>query len=152
MRDKQVWFPFDVYKADRKTLIPKETWTSIPVGQVQTTFYLPVWVDEGNYDVLFRTIAENSPPSFTSQMNANLDLTHHVATQVVPVEVIGRVYDFRITDIATLIGRPYFAENEEVQRRLATLIGWGRRASTAQHGVISLLTCYRFDRGPSGCR
>ncbi|EHB63185.1 MULTISPECIES: DUF5704 domain-containing protein [Paenibacillus] len=100
MRDKQVWFPFDVYKADRKTLIPKETWTSIPVGQIQTTFYLPVWVDEGNYDVLFRTIAENSPPSFTSQMNANLDLTHHVATQVVPVEVIGRVYDFRITDIA----------------------------------------------------
>lgn len=100
MRDKQVWFPFDVYKADRTTFIPKETWTSIPVGQTQTTFYLPVWVNEGNYDVLFRTIAENSPPSFTTQMKANLDLSHHVATQVVPVEVIGRLYDFRITDIA----------------------------------------------------
>lgn len=99
-RDKQVWFPFDVYREDRRTLIPKETWISIPVSQIQTTFYMPVWVDEGNYDVLFRTFAENSPSSFTSQMNANLDLTHHVATQVVPVEVIGRVYDFRITDIA----------------------------------------------------
>ncbi|UQZ86416.1 hypothetical protein SK3146_05709 [Paenibacillus konkukensis] len=99
-RDKQVRFPFDVYKADRTTLIPKETWTSIPVGQLQTTFYLPVWVDEGNYEVLFRSFAENSPSSFTSQPNANLDVNHHAATQVVPVEVIGRLFDFRITDIA----------------------------------------------------
>lgn len=100
VRDKQVRFPFDVYKADRTTLIPKETWTSIPVGEQQTTFYLPVWVDEGNYEVLFRSFAENSPASFTSQANANLDVSHHVATQVVPVEVIGRLFDFRITDIA----------------------------------------------------
>lgn len=99
-RDKQVWFPFDVYAADRKTFIPKETWTSIPVAQTKTTFYLPVWVDEGQYEVLFRTFAENCPSGFTTQMNANLDLSHHVATQVVPVEVIGRLYDFRITDIA----------------------------------------------------
>ncbi|WP_249529648.1 DUF5704 domain-containing protein [Paenibacillus brevis] len=100
IRDKQVRFPFDVYKADRTTLIPKDTWTSISVGQLQTTLYLPVWVDEGNYDVLFRSFAENSPASFTSQTNANLDVNHHVATQVVPVEVIGRLFDFRITDIA----------------------------------------------------
>lgn len=46
MRDKQVRFPFDVYKADRTTFVPKDTWVSIPVGQLQTTFYLPVWVDE----------------------------------------------------------------------------------------------------------
>ncbi len=100
MRDKQVWFPFDVYRADRTTMIPKETWTSIPVGELQTAFYLPSWVDEGNYIVLFRTIAENSPSSFTSQMHANLDNAHHVATRTVDVEVIGRMYDFRITDIA----------------------------------------------------
>ncbi|WP_246608678.1 DUF5704 domain-containing protein [Paenibacillus agaridevorans] len=100
VRIKQVRFPFDVYKSDRATLIPKDTWTSIPVSQLTTTFYMPVWVDEGNYDVLFRTSAENSPASFTSQSNANLDLTHHVATQVVAVEVIGRLFDFRITDIA----------------------------------------------------
>lgn len=100
-RDKQVWFPFDVYNADRSAFIPKETWTSIPVGQSRTTFFLPVWVDEGNYGVLFRTFAENSPrSSFGTQMNANLEVTNHVATQVFPVEVIGRLYDFRITDIA----------------------------------------------------
>ncbi|MCU6711498.1 DUF5704 domain-containing protein [Paenibacillus sp. J5C_2022] len=100
MKDKQVRFPFDVYRTDRTTFIPKDTWVSVPVSQTQIIFYLPVWVDEGNYDVLFRTIAENSPASFTSQPNANLDLSHHVATQVVPVEVIGRLYDFHITDIA----------------------------------------------------
>ncbi|MCD1261263.1 hypothetical protein B5M42_020900 [Paenibacillus athensensis] len=101
IKDKQIWFPFDVYTADKSTFIPKETWTSIPVSQERTTFFLPVWVDEGNYEVLFRTFAENSPSSgFTAQMNANLDLTNHVATQVVPVEVIGRLYDFKITDIA----------------------------------------------------
>ncbi|WFB59585.1 DUF5704 domain-containing protein [Paenibacillus sp. BR1-192] len=100
IRDKQVRFPFDVYKADGTTMVPKETWTSIPVGQLQTTFFLPVWVDEGNYEVLFRSFAENSPSSYTSQSNANLDVSHHVATQVVPVEVIGRLFDFRITDIA----------------------------------------------------
>ncbi|MEK4045148.1 DUF5704 domain-containing protein [Paenibacillus sp. FSL H8-0048] len=100
MRDKQVWFPFDVYRADRTTLIPKETWISIPVGELQTAFYLPTWVDEGHYTMLFQTLAENSPAAFTSQMHANLDNAHHVATQTVDVEVIGRIFDFRITDIA----------------------------------------------------
>ncbi|MFC0213878.1 DUF5704 domain-containing protein [Paenibacillus chartarius] len=100
-KDRQVWFPFDVYSDDKSRFIPKQTWTSIPAGQAQMTFFLPVWVDEGNYDVLFRTFAENSPQaSFGTQMNANLEVANHVATQVVPVEVIGRLYDFRITDVA----------------------------------------------------
>lgn len=101
IRDKQVLFPFDVYNGTQTQFIPANTWISIPVSQIDTTFYLPVWVNEGNYEVLFRSFAENSPSSgFTTQPNANLDLTHHVSTQTIPVEVIGRVYDFRITDIA----------------------------------------------------
>ncbi|WP_238392701.1 DUF5704 domain-containing protein [Paenibacillus antri] len=100
-KDKQVWFPFDTYSNDKSTFYPKETWISLPVTQTTTTFFLPVWVDEGNYDVLFRTFAENSPPaSFGTQMNANLEISNHVATLVIPVEVVGRLYDFRITDIA----------------------------------------------------
>ncbi|MBB6732799.1 hypothetical protein H7C18_17945 [Cohnella sp. CBP 2801] len=101
IKDKQVRFPFDVYSADKSTFIPKNTWTSIPVTQTTMTYYLPVWVDEGNYDVQFRSFAENSPEiDFTGQVNANLDLNNHVATRVVTVEVIGRLYDFRITDIS----------------------------------------------------
>ncbi|MDR0270859.1 MAG: DUF5704 domain-containing protein [Paenibacillus sp.] len=100
MKDKQVWFPFDVYSGDKSKFYPKNNWISIPVNQEATTFFLPVWVDEGFYDVLFRTIAENAPTNFTTQPQANLDLANHVATDIVPVDVIGRVYDFRVTDIA----------------------------------------------------
>ncbi|MCR8645156.1 DUF5704 domain-containing protein [Paenibacillus sp. N1-5-1-14] len=99
VRNKQVWFPFDVYTGDKSFFYPKETWISIPVNQEATTFFMPVWVDEGFYDVLFRTIAENAPDPFTNQPNANLDLTHHVASDVIPVDVVGRLYDFRITDV-----------------------------------------------------
>ncbi|OAB35666.1 hypothetical protein PGLA_22000 [Paenibacillus glacialis] len=98
-RTKQVWFPFDVYNESRTEFIPKETWVNIPVHQFETTFYLPVWVDEGNYEVAFRSIAHNAPEDFTYQPDANTNLTHHVATDEVSVEVIGRLYDFHITDI-----------------------------------------------------
>lgn len=100
VRTKQVQFPFDVYNKEQTTFIPKNTWIDVPVNQLDTTFFLPVWVDEGKYDILFRTIAENAPASFTVQHNANVTLDHHVAVESIAVEVIGRVYDFHITDIA----------------------------------------------------
>ncbi len=101
VKAQEVWFPIDVYAADRSTFIPKGTWTPLSLAALQTTFYLPVWVDEGNYEVLFRTFTENSPTSnFGAQMNANVDVSNHVATQTVSVEVIGRLFDFRITDIS----------------------------------------------------
>lgn len=76
------------------------TWVDIPVNQLDTPFYLPVWVDEGNYQVEFRNIAENAPANFTEQQDANTNLTHHVAADTVAIEVIGRLYDFHITDIS----------------------------------------------------
>ncbi|MCM3130602.1 MULTISPECIES: DUF5704 domain-containing protein [unclassified Paenibacillus] len=98
---KQVRFEFDVYSADRNSFYPANTWIEIPVTQIETTFYLPKWVDEGNYTVYYRSFAENSPNTgFTTEQDANLNLANHVATDTVPVEVIGRIYDFKITDIA----------------------------------------------------
>ncbi|WP_339850593.1 DUF5704 domain-containing protein [Paenibacillus sp. FSL W7-1088] len=99
-RIKQIRFPFDVYNADRSQFIPAKTWVDIPVNQLDTVFYLPVWVDEGHYRIEFRNIAENAPSTFTEQQDANTNLTHHVAADTVPVEVIGRLYDFHVTDIA----------------------------------------------------
>ncbi len=99
-RIKQVLFPFDVYTADRTQFIPSHTWVNIPVNQMDTTFYLPVWVDEGKYTIEFRNIAENSPANFTEQPDANTDLTHHVASDKIPVDVIGRLYDFHVTDVS----------------------------------------------------
>jgi hypothetical protein len=104
IKEKQIRFPFDVYHYDsgvKGIFIPANTWVDIPVNEVKSTFFLPVWVKENNYEVLYRTFAENAPASgFTTQSEANTSLENHVAVDTVPVDVIGRVYDFRVTDIA----------------------------------------------------
>lgn len=100
MAYKQVLFEFDVYNEDKNKYIPKNTWIDIPIGQLNMIFRMPVWVDEGDYTVHFRSIAENAPTGFTWQSMANTDLSHHVAINTIPVQVIGRLYDFKITDIA----------------------------------------------------
>ncbi|MGG0824577.1 DUF5704 domain-containing protein, partial [Paenibacillus turicensis] len=100
VRNKQVKFPFDVYDVFRTTFYPKGTWIDVASYEEEAEFYLPVWVDEGFYDVEMRTFAENAPENPSEQTNANLDLTHHVAKATVPVDVVGRLYDFHVTDIA----------------------------------------------------
>ncbi|MGV7118523.1 DUF5704 domain-containing protein [Paenibacillus kyungheensis] len=125
VRTKQVQFPFDVYNKEQTTFIPKNTWIDVPVKQLDTFFFLPVWVDEGKYQILFRTIAENAPTSFTVQHNANVTLDNHVAVESVPVDVIGRVYDFHITDIADynwqIVFRPW--ENIDVPDQASYWVG-----------------------------
>ncbi|MDP4098866.1 DUF5704 domain-containing protein [Paenibacillus sp. P96] len=96
---KQVLFEFDVYNEDMGKYIPANTWIDIPITQLETTFRMPVWVNEGKYTVHFRSIAENAPESFTWESMANLNLVNHVAVNTIPVEVIGRLYDFKVTDI-----------------------------------------------------
>lgn len=107
-RNKQVRFPFDVYNEDRTQYIDQGTWVDIPITQDYTTFYMPVWVDEGNYDVEFRSIAENAPVPFQEQTKANTNLDNHAAVDSVPVEVIGRMYDFHVTDIADYLWETVF--------------------------------------------
>lgn len=97
---KHVRFPFDVYDGTKTTFYPKNTWIEVEKSQETFTYFLPVWVDEGFYDVEFKTIAHNAPSGASQQTNANLNLTNHIAYDTVPVDVIGRVYDFRVTDIA----------------------------------------------------
>ncbi|WP_239330471.1 DUF5704 domain-containing protein [Paenibacillus sp. ACRRX] len=110
-RMKEVRFPFDVYTADRGTFYPKQTWITIPVTQERADFFLPVWVDEGDYTVEFRSTAENAPSDVTDQRNANTDLQHHRASDTIPIEVIGRLYDFKITDIADYNWSSVFRQN-----------------------------------------
>lgn len=97
---KQVRFPFDVYDSPKTTFYPKNTWIEVDKSEESFAFFLPVWVDEGFYDVEFRTIAHNAPSGATDQTNANLNLKHHIAYDTVAVDAIGRVYDFHVTDIA----------------------------------------------------
>jgi hypothetical protein len=120
-KNKQVWFPFDVFTEDKKQFIPKNTWIDIDVDQESFIFFLPVWVDEGFYDVLFREIAINCPAvRFETEHNANKDWIMsqsppempYVATESIPVEVIGRVYDFHITDVADYNWQSVFRQND----------------------------------------
>ncbi|MFD1736216.1 DUF5704 domain-containing protein [Bacillus salitolerans] len=101
---KQVLFPFDVYESSggvRGTFHRANSWIEVPVAQTSKEFFLPVWVNEGSYDGYFRVFAENSPSSgFTTETNANTIVSNHVATKTIPLDVIGRVFDFRVTDIA----------------------------------------------------
>lgn len=97
---KQIKFPFDVYGGEqRQQFIPKNTWIEVEKEQEHFQFYLPVWVDEGFYEVEMMTIAHNAPGGATGQSQGNLDLQHHMAVDSVAVDVIGRLYDLRITDI-----------------------------------------------------
>lgn len=105
---KQVRFPFDVYDGSRTTFYPKDTWIEVDKTRESFTYFLPVWVDEGFYEAEFRTIAHNAPAGASHQNQANLDLAHHIAYDTVPVDVIGRVYDFRITDISDYNWEPVF--------------------------------------------
>jgi len=101
----EVKFPFDVFyrkPSGEDEYIPKNTWMRF--GHNTPTFYLPMWVDEGNYTVQFRTIAINgvnteSQLSLT-QAYANTDRTNYVATDTVKVQVSGRIYGLTIYDVS----------------------------------------------------
>ncbi|USB31969.1 DUF5704 domain-containing protein [Paenibacillus sp. YPG26] len=128
-RYKQVKFPFDVYNAERTQYIYKGTWVDIPVSQDYTTFYMPVWVAEGSYEVEFRSIAENAPSPFEEQSNANTILTNHAAAHTIPVEVIGRMYDFHVTDIADYLWEEVFRSSPK------TSLPSGRSYWTGLQGI-----------------
>lgn len=105
---KQVKFPFDVYTSDKSAFYPKETWIKVPLNQTEVSFFMPVWVPEGEYTIKYRSIAINAPAELPEEHHANLNLTYrtpngvmenHVAYDTIEVDVVGRLYDFRVTDI-----------------------------------------------------
>ncbi|MBO0587627.1 hypothetical protein I2484_10040, partial [Sporosarcina sp. E16_8] len=120
VEEKEVKFPFDVYTETKEGFYPKGTWIKIPKSIEASTFYLPVWVPEGPYTVEYRSIAINAPGAKPQDVpknnlsegmqehhaNLNLDyrtpdevMQHHIAYDTIEVDVVGRLYDFRVTDI-----------------------------------------------------
>lgn len=84
-------FPFPVYLGD--TLLKENQWHTISKKE---NLYLPTAVPEGAYQIAFRVSAKNTPSDADydslCEDNANLDLTHTIATRTIPVFVIGRLY------------------------------------------------------------
>lgn len=100
----EVKFPFDVildygedgYKNNDQFII-KNTWIEI---KKETTFYLPIWVNEKKYQVDFRSIAINADDKEEriekAEKQANLNLSNYVANEKLFVEVSGRVLGLQI--------------------------------------------------------
>lgn len=100
-RRKEVKFPFDIYIGEDRsgTYVAANTWIEVPLSYEHMKIYTPIWVDEGDYEVEFRCISINAPYDTSYEHNANLSLENYVAYEKLPVRVIGRLYDFKISDI-----------------------------------------------------
>lgn len=121
VREKQVKFPFDVYSETKLAFYPKDTWITVPIHIETVNFFLPVWVPEAAYTVDYRTVAINAPALLPQEHHANLNLTYrtpdeimanHVAYDTIAVDVVGRLYDFRVTDILDFQWGPVFRTTE----------------------------------------
>lgn len=99
---KDVKISFDVYlhEGNNRTLIKAGKWLSEYGKATSTnayTFTIPVWAQEGNGTIETRVIAENGSANSNSQTGANLDYNNYIATKTINVEVIGKIYDLRIS-------------------------------------------------------
>lgn len=131
IKEKQVKFPFDVYTATKQGFYPANTWISVPVDIETVEFFLPVWVPEGQYTVDFRAFAINALNGGDyggSEHHANVTIPNgqyyvppagnqsaaHVAIDNIKVDVVGRLYDFRVTDITDYNWQSVFRTSDGV--------------------------------------
>ena len=95
VKARQVKFPFPVVSDGRQ--IAADSWVTL---QSETAkFLLPVSVPEGDYDIFCRSIAINAENNVAEQKYANTDKNNYIATGSVRVTVIGRLYDFCVTNV-----------------------------------------------------
>lgn len=96
---RQIRFPFEVY--DGTVHYEKDVWIDLPPDQ--KTFYLPVGVHEGDYQIRYRTIAKNAAAKRggidCNGYLTNLELSDYGAYDELTVTVVGRMYDLAVTDI-----------------------------------------------------
>lgn len=95
VKDRQVCFPFPVLYAGQN--IEAESWISLKDGTA--SFVLPVTVEEGDYEIMYRTIAVNAGSRKDTEQYANRKKDNYIASSTVPVTVVGRLYGFCITNI-----------------------------------------------------
>ncbi len=128
---KQVMFPFDVYTATKQGFYPANTWISVPVDMETVEFFLPVWVPEKQYTIQFRAFAINALTGGDfggSEHHANITIPNpaynvppagnlsaaHVAIDSIQVDVVGRLYDFHVTDISDYNWKSVFRQGDGV--------------------------------------
>ncbi len=119
VKKRQVKFPFDIYIGHDRTGVfgKKNTWMTVPDGLDEMIFYIPTWVKEDTYTLLFRTIPLNFTPEHEQkyEYHANLDINKYKAVEKIDVQVTGRLYDFRITDISDWNWQKFFRKEESTE-------------------------------------
>lgn len=109
----QVRCPFEVYVGD--TYYAAGSWIECPDGTLE--LYLPTGVKEGNYELEYRSRANNwkalgKEDGFYEE-RANLDVGNYGAYNRVKVTVIGRLYGFQIIDVVDYPSwKPVFREKD----------------------------------------
>lgn len=110
---KEVQFPFDVYQCNADgsigTYYAAGTWITLDLITGNGNFYLPVWVNEGDYTVTFRSRTINCDANVgtdevqldaVTEITANTDLSNYLSTSTIDVEVSGRMFDLSLYDIS----------------------------------------------------
>ena len=119
---KYVRFPFDIYIEDVSgdyVFVPGNEWHLVDKSLDYVSIKVPVWVDEKDYIVNFKTIAINAPDDIDDpgdagfniddpkedkagkrEYMANKDIVNYVAYRDSKVRVVGQVRNFKITDIS----------------------------------------------------
>ena len=101
----EVQFPFDVYLDVGRNQNPADDilYTAnewIAVGKDSARFYLPLWVEEGVFEVKFRSVAANaSGYEEFSEENCNTQMENYIATASALVQVSGKIFGLKIQDI-----------------------------------------------------
>lgn len=115
IENRQVKFPFGVYRGT--SYISGNTWVTL--SSEETSFYLPIWVDEGSYTIDFRSISINSSANGgidRTEELANMDHSNYVATDTVEVQVSGRIYGINLYDVSDYpIWEPVFRQANSLQ-------------------------------------
>ncbi len=100
---RQIKFGFDVIRGENYNgeYYKKGTW--IDVKKDDETYFIPSWVHEKDEEnISFRTVANNfilkNNYATNYQLNHNLDYRKYKAVKKIKVELVGKVYDFKITD------------------------------------------------------
>ena len=118
IKDRMIRFPFDTYLGNSMegTYLKANTWYSLKDLGIDNnvssiTFFTPTWVDEGLYNIEIKNIAINdSQDGSKAQNKANLDASYTAAVVSKPVEVTGRIFDLKITDIDDVAWELFFRQ------------------------------------------
>ena len=102
---KDVKLPFDAYLhvGNDRVLLKAGVWLSesgisgVSASSTSYTFTVPVWTKEGNHTIETRVVAENAQNYNLTQESANINPAYYVATKNIAVEVIGKIYDLRVS-------------------------------------------------------